>query len=65
MKDTKSTVKTIIEKLTADTKSILSEKVFNIAADRGIGDVLVKDSIQELVEDNFIAIPIHGVLRRI
>tara|TARA_Y100000310_G_scaffold339045_1_gene430501 strand:- start:2849 stop:3046 length:198 start_codon:yes stop_codon:yes gene_type:complete len=63
--DTKTTVKVIIEKLTADTKSILSEKVFNLAADRGIGDIIVKDSIQQLVEENFISVPVHGVLRRI
>ncbi|MDP3919116.1 MAG: hypothetical protein Q8Q35_04420 [Nanoarchaeota archaeon] len=64
MADTKTTIKDIIEKLTTETKSILAEKVFNIAAERGIGDMLVRDCLNQLSEENFITQPIHGILCR-
>ena len=65
VRDATTIVKEIIEKLTLKTTSTLSEKVFNIAAERGIGDILVSESIQKLVEDNFISEPVCGVLKKI
>ena len=63
--DTKDRVRTIIEKLTANTTSVFSEKVYNLAADVGIGDMLVLDCLQSLKEDRFISEPVMGVLKRV
>ncbi len=63
--EVKSSIKTIIEKLTTETKSVFSDKVFNLAADIGIGEILVQDSLNELMEENFIAEPMRGVLKRV
>jgi hypothetical protein len=63
-RDNKTTVQNIIEKLTGNSSSILSEKVFNIAAESGLGDLIVKDCIKQLVEENFVAEPVRGVLRK-
>ena len=65
MTETKNSIKSIIEKLTADTKSVFSDKVFNLAADLGIGEILVQDSLHQLMEENFIAEPVRGVLKRV
>jgi hypothetical protein len=63
--DTKTSIKGIIEKLTTETTSVFSIKVFNLAADLGIGEMLVQSSIHELMEENFIREPVRGVLRRV
>jgi hypothetical protein len=60
----KDKVKTIIEKLTEDTNSIFSEKVYNLAAELGIGDLHVKDSLHELMEENYIDEPVLGVIKK-
>ncbi len=65
MTDTKASIKGIIEKLTTNTRSVFSEKVFNLAADLGIGEMLVSDSLNELMEEQYIAEPVRGVLRRV
>ena len=63
--DTKGSIRNIIEKLTADSRSVFSEKVFYIAGEMGIGEMIVKDCIQQLMDENFIAEPMSGVLRRV
>jgi len=63
--DAKVAIKTIVEKLTANTKSVFSDKVFTLAADLGIGEMLVQDSIKQLVDENFIREPVMGVLQRV
>ena len=62
--DTQKKIIEIIEKLTSNTSSILSEKVFNIAAEVGIGDNLVNDCLEQLIEDKYIAVPVHGVIKK-
>lgn len=64
-KDTKTSIRGIIEKLTLDTRSIFSHKVFDIAAEMGLGEMIVKDCLQQLMEEKFISEPMQGVLRRI
>jgi hypothetical protein len=64
VRDNKTTIQQIIEKLTAGSMSTLSEKVYNLAAERGLGDGIVDDCIQQLVEENFIMEPVRGVLKR-
>ena len=64
MKDTKASIRGIIEKLTMETKSVFSHKVFDIAAEMGLGEIIVRDCLQKLVEENFISEPMHGVLKR-
>lgn len=64
-KDTKTSIRSIIEKLTIENRSVFSEKVFYIAAELGIGEMLVKDCLQQLMDENFITEPMQGVLRRI
>jgi hypothetical protein len=64
MADNITAVKQIIEKLTTKTTSILSEKVFNQAAEVGIGDMLVQDCLNQLVEDKFISMPVHGIVKK-
>ena len=64
MKEPKVHVKEIIQKLTIDTPSVLSEKIYNVAAEFGLGDMLVHDCLSQLVEENFISEPMQGVLKR-
>lgn len=65
MVDTKNSVKGIIEKLMAQTCSVFSEKVYNIAAEMGLGEHIVKDCINQLIQENFICEPMCGVLRKV
>jgi hypothetical protein len=65
MADNLTNVKKIIDKLTIDQHSILSEKVFNLAAELGIGDNLVQDCLNQLREDNYIAMPMPSIVKRI
>jgi hypothetical protein len=64
-KDIKEDVKNIVDKLTNDTNSVFSEKVYNLAADLGIGELLVKESLHELMDDNYICEPIMGIIKKI
>ncbi|MFH1972037.1 MAG: hypothetical protein ABIJ18_01010 [archaeon] len=64
-KDIKEDIKIIVDKLTLETKSVFSEKVFNLAADLGIGELLVRESLHQLMEDNYIAEPMQGIIIRI
>jgi len=61
----KDKVKTIIEKLTEDTKSAFSYKIYDLAAEFGIGETHVKTSIQELEKENYITEPVMGVIKKI
>ncbi len=63
--DTKTSVKGIIDKLTSDTRSTFSEKVFCLAGEFGIGEAIVQDCLNQLKEENFICEPMCGVLRKI
>lgn len=63
--DTKTSVKTIINKLTSDSKSTFSEKVYHLAGEFGIGEAIVQDCLNQLKEENFICEPMCGVLRKI
>lgn len=63
--DAKVSVKVIIDRLTLDVKSVFSEKVFNIAAEMGLGEYIVQDCLQQLMEENYINEPVCGVLRKI
>jgi len=65
MADNLTNVKKIIDKLTIDQHSILSEKVFNLAAELGIGDNLVQDCLNQLREDKYIAMPMPSIVKRI
>ncbi|MBS3170924.1 hypothetical protein J4223_04050 [Candidatus Woesearchaeota archaeon] len=62
--DAKVSVKVIIDKLTLDTKSIFSEKVYNIAAELGLGECIVHDCLHQLLEENYICEPVCGVLKK-
>ena len=46
----KDKVKGIIEKLTEETNSVFSHKIYDLAAEFGIGEGHVKTSLQELEE---------------
>jgi len=61
----KEKVKGIIDKLTTETNSILSEKIYDLAAELGIGDLHVKDSIHELMDENYIDQPVLGVIKKL
>jgi len=63
--DTKKSIKSIIDNLTTQNSSVFSEKVYNIAAEFGIGEHIVKDCINQLIQENFICEPMCGVLKRI
>ncbi|MBT3985844.1 hypothetical protein HOD38_04410 [archaeon] len=64
-KDIKEDVKNIVNKLTIDTSSVFSEKIYYLAGELGIGELLVKESLQELINDKFIAEPVMGIIKRI
>jgi len=64
-KDTKTSIRGIIEKLTLESRSVFSEKVYHVAAEMGLGEMIVKDCLQQLLEENFISEPMQGVLRRV
>ncbi|MBI5797491.1 hypothetical protein HZA98_01145 [Candidatus Woesearchaeota archaeon] len=65
MTDTKTSIRGIIEKLTCETRSVFAEKVFYIAGEMGIGEMIVKDCLSQLMEERFIVEPMQGVLRRV
>ncbi|MBI4447692.1 hypothetical protein HY643_01810 [Candidatus Woesearchaeota archaeon] len=56
-------VREIIEKLTKERESVLSEKVFFEAGELGIGETFVQKTIDELKEKNFLFEPMRGVLK--
>jgi len=62
--DAKVSIKVIIDKLTLDTASVFSEKVYNIAAELGLGECIVHDCLNQLMEENYICEPMMGVLRK-
>ncbi len=64
-KDTKTSIRGIIEKLTLESKSVFSEKVYYVAAEMGLGEMIVKDCLQQLMDENFISEPMMGVLKRV
>jgi len=64
-KDIKEDVKNIVEKLTCDTSSIFAEKIYYLAADLGIGEMLVKESLMQLIDDDYICEPVMGIIKRI
>ncbi len=64
MKDFKETVKGIISKLTKNSSSVFSDKVFFEAGEIGIGETYVHESLKVLKEENFIKEPIPGLLKR-
>ena len=64
-KDIKEDVKNIVNKLTIDTSSVFSEKIYYLAGELGLGELLVKESLQELINDKFIAEPVMGIIKRI
>ena len=63
--DAKVSVKVIIDKLTLDSRSVFSEKVYNIAAEMGLGECIVQDCLQQLMVENYIVEPVMGVLKKI
>ena len=62
--DAKVSVKVIIDKLTLDSRSVFSEKVYNIAAEMGLGEYIVQDCLQQLMAENYICEPVIGVLKK-
>ena len=64
-KDTKTSIRGIIEKLTMESKSVFSEKVYYVAAEMGLGEMIVQDCLQQLIQENFISEPMQGLLRRV
>ncbi len=64
-KDTKTSIRGIIEKLTLESRSVFSEKVYYVAAEMGLGEMIVQDCLQQLIQENFISEPMHGVLQRV
>lgn len=64
-RDTKTSIRGIIEKLTLESRSVFSEKVFYVAAEMGLGEMIVQDCLQQLIQENFISEPMQGVLRRV
>lgn len=64
-KNVKEDVKIIVDKLTLETRSVISEKVFNLAAELGIGELLVRESLHQLIQDNYICEPIQGVIKKL
>ena len=64
-RDIKTSIRGIIEKLTLESRSVFSEKVYCVAAELGLGEMIVKDCLQQLMEENFISEPMQGVLRRV
>jgi len=64
-KDTKISIRGIIEKLTLESRSVFSEKVYYVAAEMGLGEMIVQDCLQQLIQENFISEPMQGVLKRV
>lgn len=64
-KDTKASIRGIIEKLTSESRSVFSEKVYYVAAEMGLGEMIVRDCIQQLLDEKFISEPMQGVLKRV
>ena len=60
----KENIQGIIEKLTREGRSVFSEKVYLLAAELGIGELLVQDCLKQLCEEKFICEPMRGVLKR-
>jgi hypothetical protein len=63
--DTKESIKWIIDNLTTQGSSVFSEKVYNVAAEFGIGEHMVKDCINQLIQENFVCEPMCGILRKV
>ena len=63
--DTKGSIRKIIERLTIEGRSVFSEKVFLLAGELGIGELVVQDCLQQLIQENFISEPMQGVLRKV
>jgi hypothetical protein len=61
----KDKVKGIIEKLTEGTNSVFSHKIYDLAAEFGIGEGHVRSSLEELEEDKFITEPVMGVIKKV
>jgi len=64
MDDLKGTVKNIIDRLTIDTNSVFSEKLFLEAGEQGIGEVYVKKALLELQEDKSVEEVFNGKVIR-
>lgn len=64
MKEFKGVIKDIISKLTRDSSSVFSQKVFSEAGEFGIGEGIVIENIKLLKDEQFIQEPIPGVLKR-
>ena len=64
VRDFKDSIKDIISKLTLESRSVFSQKVFSEAGEIGIGEDYVANSIRSLKDENFICEPIPGVLKR-
>ena len=62
--DNLTSIRKIIDKLTMQSTTVLSEKVFNLAAEMGIGDALVKDCLDQLAKEKYISMPMHGLLKK-
>jgi len=52
--DVKCVVKSIIERLTHDTKSIFSERIFLEAGELGIGESYVRQALEKLKEERYL-----------
>ncbi len=64
MSDFKEAVKSIITRLTKDSRSVFSEKVFFEAGESGIGEAYVNESLKLLKEERYILEPVPGVIKR-
>lgn len=64
MKDFKDNIKGIISKLTKDSRSVFSHKIFFEAGEAGIGEWAVVESLNLLKEEKCIDEPIPGVIKR-
>lgn len=64
MDDLKGAVKNIIDRLTIDTNSVFSEKLFLEAGEQGIGEVYVKKALLELKEDKSVEEVFNGKVIR-
>ncbi len=64
MDNLKSTVKSIIDKLTVNTNSVFSEKLYLEAGELGIGEVYVRKALDELQQDKSVEEVFNGKVIR-
>lgn len=62
--NSKDKLKGIIERLTTGKKSVFMETILFEAGEAGIGESLVEEGMNQLIAENFIYVPLKGVVKK-